>query len=791
MNAGSITFSTELDNKQLEKEYTAVVKKIEKLNSQINTAQSKRAPLVSQSTQIASTLDAAKARLEYMKSGQEFFTSGSVNQQVAQVKSIQKDWNTVQAQVEKYDIKIAEANTELSANEERAGAVASELAAAGVNADAMDVATDRASKSMNRFALRVREVVRSALVFTLITQALSKFREWIGNVITLNADASASVARLKAALLTLAQPLVNVIIPAFTVFVNVLADVVTQMAKVVSYIFGTTLSKSKQSAAILYNQTKAIKSTGDAAKEASKSLAAFDEINQIGSNDSTASGSSTTDGIAPDFSSVGNGDWLKEKLGNTAGMVAEGLILGGLTLIAIGASLGSLSTVVAGLLLIGSGVYVADSTGVLASWVETLGLKDVEEFKTVATILGGIAVTALGAALGNIWMVIAGLGIIGASVSFADKSGQLKKWYDTLGLDKAAAYITAALIIGGVALITLGAVAKNIKAVVAGIAMLGSGIYVGTESGTIQSWWDALHLPQYAQWITPALILGGIALIVFAIIRKNIFMLLGGFSLLSAGINFGVQSGTFEKWWDVLCLPQVADWIESALLIGGIGLLVIGLASHNIPMILFGLGLLGTAITFGVTSGTFSRWIDDIKTGLSSGWSDIQRWWKTSVEPKLTLSFWHDKFDNIRKGLTDKIKDAVKGGIALFNQFIDWVNEKLNISWDPVVIAGKTIVQGGSFQLFNIPHIPALAEGAVIPPNREFMAMLGDQTSGTNIEAPLSTIEQAVQNVLNRSGGTMPRSLTVIMEVDKREFGRVIYDLGNDETQRVGVKLLT
>ena len=44
----------------------------------------------------------------------------------------------------------------------------------------------------------------------------------------------------------------------------------------------------------------------------------------------------------------------------------------------------------------------------------------------------------------------------------------------------------------------------------------------------------------------------------------------------------------------------------------------------------------------------------------------------------------------------------------------------------------------------NVPTIPALAQGAVIPPNNKFLAVLGDQTSGTNIEAPLDTIQQAV-----------------------------------------------
>ena len=44
--------------------------------------------------------------------------------------------------------------------------------------------------------------------------------------------------------------------------------------------------------------------------------------------------------------------------------------------------------------------------------------------------------------------------------------------------------------------------------------------------------------------------------------------------------------------------------------------------------------------------------------------------------------------------------------------------------------------------------VPALAQGAVIPPNRQFLAMLGDQTTGTNIEAPLATIKQAMAETL-------------------------------------------
>lgn len=45
---------------------------------------------------------------------------------------------------------------------------------------------------------------------------------------------------------------------------------------------------------------------------------------------------------------------------------------------------------------------------------------------------------------------------------------------------------------------------------------------------------------------------------------------------------------------------------------------------------------------------------------------------------------------------------------------------------------------------YSMFRVPALAQGAVIPPNKQFLAMLGDQKHGTNVEAPLDTIKQAL-----------------------------------------------
>ena len=83
--------------------------------------------------------------------------------------------------------------------------------------------------------------------------------------------------------------------------------------------------------------------------------------------------------------------------------------------------------------------------------------------------------------------------------------------------------------------------------------------------------------------------------------------------------------------------------------------------------------------------------------------------------------------------------------------------------------------------------IPHLAQGAVIPANREFMAVLGDQKSGTNIETPLETMVQAFRQALAESGGRGDRP--VYLMLDRRELGRAILDAGDQERVRVGLSL--
>jgi hypothetical protein len=96
-------------------------------------------------------------------------------------------------------------------------------------------------------------------------------------------------------------------------------------------------------------------------------------------------------------------------------------------------------------------------------------------------------------------------------------------------------------------------------------------------------------------------------------------------------------------------------------------------------------------------------------------------------------------------GFINRMLSAIASGITTAINALNRLSITVP-SWVPGI--------GGSRWGFNLstvsaPQIPYLAQGAVIPPNKEFMAVLGDQKHGTNIEAPLSTIQEAVATVMD------------------------------------------
>lgn len=302
---GSVIIKADIDDKQAQKELNALEKKIEALQEKFTNKKSARDTLFNQANNLGAQLDQAKAKLAQMKGGGEFFTSDAIKQQEAAVASMEKEWNAMNDKLDKQNAAIREGEAELDRMKAKAGELGKQLGNTGKNAGKIQEGLDKTSQGMEAFTKRVKMLAKRALVFTIIARALAALRDWLADVVAVNGEARDAIAQLKGALLTLAQPLVQIIIPAFTALVKVLATVVSFIANIVSALFGTTAKESANAAKSLNDQKNAYKGVGGAAKSASKQLASFDEINKLSGE--SGGGASV---ILPDFSQIGKLDFL-------------------------------------------------------------------------------------------------------------------------------------------------------------------------------------------------------------------------------------------------------------------------------------------------------------------------------------------------------------------------------------------------------------------------------------------------------------------------------------------------
>lgn len=135
---------------------------------------------------------------------------------------------------------------------------------------------------------------------------------------------------------------------------------------------------------------------------------------------------------------------------------------------------------------------------------------------------------------------------------------------------------------------------------------------------------------------------------------------------------------------------------------------------------------------------------------------------------------------NLDKAFTNVLNKGIAGVESFANAVIKAINFVIKAmnslsfdvpDWVPL-IGGKKF--GFNVREIREVKIPRLAQGAVIPPNQEFLAMLGDQKHGTNIEAPLDTIKQALAEVLAEVGGGNREP--IVLQVNGRTLAKVVWD---------------
>ena len=753
MADGRIVVQAEVDAKNAQKELDKLTARIDKMEAELKKSTGEQSGLKSQldaakesAKQAENALKSLRAESERLRQitsgevsaspdayitayGRQTEVAAQIKEQEATLKEQDKIVESLDGKYAKITDKVIAQTSALDAAKQKAGELTEQITSASGATERMETAAKKVSDSMNTFSKRVSGLFKRVLVFSLITRALQSLRTWLGKTIMQNEEARAAVARLKAAFLTLVQPILQVVIPVFVKLVNILTQVVTAIAKFFGMLSGKSWSAQKSAAQGLNEEQKALEGVGSAAEDASKSMASFDEINQLTDNSASAAGGgaggAASTEIAPDFSNL---DMAEDKLHDILGLVG------------------------------------AIAAGLLAWKIASLFTNDLSK-------IWGIALAVAGAfALVYFW---------------------LDAWNNGIDLQNFLGMLAglAALAVG--LAIAFGPIAAGIALVVGGLAMLVVGIKDVIENG-------------------------------FNLV--NTLTIIAG--LLAAGIGISILTGS---WIPLLIAGFLAALVALVSFTGHGEELIQGLKN-----IIDGFG----KFFKGVFTGDMKLAVEGIKQiweGMKQTWNAIvssikDAWnmfitWLQSKSPLLASIFQtygkyvSDVYKNIKdilkgvidfivgvftgdwtkawEGVTEIFKGIWNNIVAIIEAAINFIIDGVNLlisalntihfeipDWVPI-IGGKSF--GISIPLVSQVELPRLAEGAVIPPNREFLAVLGDQKSGTNIETPLSTMVQAFRQAMNESGGG--RSQTIILQLNGREFARAVYKANNDETQRVGMKL--
>lgn len=238
----------------------------------------------------------------------------------------------------------------------------------------------------------------------------------------------------------------------------------------------------------------------------------------------------------------------------------------------------------------------------------------------------------------------------------------------------------------------------------------------------------------------------------------SVLTILGGFARSSASNISAWGINVMENYRTTM--QSIIDSTQAGLTIAG-GMFASWINSTSASMAAWGNNLITNIAT--AVSGLVST----IGSGLSSAWASISGFAKSVGA---TIGEWWDN----NKSWVVPVAAVGLAGLAV----------------GAVVFSGgaalPTIATMGSAVLATVP---ALADGAVIPPNRRFLAELGDQTSGVNIESPLSTMVDAFTQALDARGASSGGEITIRIIADGK-LARALKTEMDNESRRRGVKLV-
>lgn len=609
------------------------------------------------------------------------------------------------------------------------------------------------------------------------------------DIIKTNDEAVEAMGRLKGAVLTMAQPIVDVAIPAFVKLVNVLTQVVQVLANAMSLLFGRNVKDSAAAAKALDKEKKAIKGVGSAAKKAAGFLASFDEINQVQDTDTSGSGASSS-GIEANFDGF-DGAMVQSELDKLTA------ILGG-ALFAVGAVLAfSGVNIPLGITLMALGAAI------LYKEAEQNWDKLPQQLQTAisgALVLVGMVALVVGLCLAlsgtNIPL---GIGLIAIGAASIAAAAALN--WDGLGntisqkLAQIGAIIGPCIAVVGVFLLLTGNFPLGVAMVIAGAAIF------GISEAVLN--WDELGNTVTEKLGNITKIIGGVIAVIGVIL-----MLTGniplGLGMVVAGVSlFGV--GAVAAKWDSLPntiqgkLSAILKIIGGCLLVLGVILLLSGVAAPlGLGLIIAGAGILAV--------GEVTENWGLLKEKVKECWEGIKQYYNQNIKKYLSIDYWKSKASDIVSGLCEGIRNG-------WQELKKAVSETISSAWDKAKSAfdknnsGSSTstttkrsgarVQASAARIYST-DVPALARGAVIPANKKFMAVLGDQRNGNNLEAPESLIRQIVREESGSNSQTVVLLQAIleairegkILMVDKRVLARIAAEGINDMTLAAGKPVL-
>ncbi len=153
---------------------------------------------------------------------------------------------------------------------------------------------------------------------------------------------------------------------------------------------------------------------------------------------------------------------------------------------------------------------------------------------------------------------------------------------------------------------------------------------------------------------------------------------------------------------------------------------------------------------------TLKKWLDlydSVKTSLKTKWdetvknwkTDLSNWWNNDVSPWFTLEQWMKMMNKVPEAFGEIFKGAVNAAREQLNKLIDWVNDKLHISFGGIELGDKEI-PGFDFQLFTIPHIPAFATGG-FPEDGLFFANHNELVGGFKGRTAVANNDQITEGI--------------------------------------------